>query len=144
MGDHPTVASPGTRNAYLWVLARTVIPAAGPCAITSRAVLLDPALENFNSAQVADFEKRGACLTGASKSAVGEHFLRGVRIGRRADEFICRHFPKTGVIVNLTAPFVMAARIFEERKEQPYPLISAQLFRRLYGMGGVDFRRRWQ
>lgn len=45
-GYHPTVASPGTRNAYLWVL--------GAVRHSSRSynlAVLDPALEQFNSAR---------------------------------------------------------------------------------------------
>lgn len=44
VGYHPTVASPGTRNTYLWVL--------GALRHSSRSynlAVLDPALENFNS-----------------------------------------------------------------------------------------------
>lgn len=44
VGYHPTVASPGTRNSYLWVL--------GALRHSSRSynlAVLDPALENFNS-----------------------------------------------------------------------------------------------
>ena len=43
-GYHPTVASPGTRNAYLWVLA-----AFRHSSRRYDLAVLDPALENFNS-----------------------------------------------------------------------------------------------
>lgn len=43
-GYHPTVACPGTRNAYLWVLAAFSQPSR-----RYDLAVLDPALENFNS-----------------------------------------------------------------------------------------------
>ena len=46
VGYHPTVASPGTRNSYLWVLA-----AHSHSSRSYNLAVLDPALENFNSAR---------------------------------------------------------------------------------------------
>lgn len=46
VGDHPTVASPGTRSSYLWVLA-----AHSHSSRSYNLAVLDPALENFNSAR---------------------------------------------------------------------------------------------
>lgn len=46
VGDHPTVASPGTRNSYLWVLA-----VHSHSSRSYNLAVLDPALENFNSAR---------------------------------------------------------------------------------------------
>ena len=43
-GYHPTVASPGTRNAYFWALA-----AMRHSSRSYNLAVLDPALENFNS-----------------------------------------------------------------------------------------------
>lgn len=46
VGYHPTVASPGTRNSYLWVLA-----AHSHSSRSYNLAVLDPQLENFNSAR---------------------------------------------------------------------------------------------